>query len=66
MSVEEVIERIDEERRRRGMSVAEMCHKALISPGTFYSWLKCDNSPTLAAVVLLVDSLGLKLTVTKG
>ena len=63
MSVEEIIDRIDEERERQGLTVTEMCEKARLNGKTFYTWRRGRNAPTVVALILMLDALGLELTI---
>ena len=65
MSVEEIVERIDEERLARGMKVTELCEKAGLNDKTFYTWRNGRNAPTLVALIMMLDTLEMELTITK-
>lgn len=57
---------IGEAVRKSGLSVSEVAKGAGISPRTLYYMINGETAPELGAVVLVLDYLGLKLTISKN
>ncbi len=56
---------LDDERRTRGMSLAEMEDRSGVSVNSVYAWRSCARSPTLFNVVALAETLGFEIVMRR-
>lgn len=61
----DIIEDVEAERIRRGLSVPEMAKSVGMAYATYYHWLEGMTSPKLSQLMKVMDKLGLTLTVNR-
>ena len=66
MSVTSIIDEIEAERIRRGLSVTDMANSIGMAYATYYHWLEGITTPRLSQVIKVLDVLGLTLTIHRS
>ena len=66
MELINIIDTIDAERERMGMSIEDVATHAGICRSTYYHWLEDRALPRLAELSKVLDVLGLVVEVKKG
>ncbi len=57
MTVKEAIRAIEEERKRQGLSIQELCDAAGISRASYSVWTRGNYGPTLESFLLVCAAL---------
>lgn len=65
LSQRSIMTAINDERQRRGMSLASMEEKSGVSANSFYAWLNCKRSPSLVNIVALAQTFGFIIILRK-
>lgn len=57
--------RLEEERRRRGMTLGDMEEKSGVSTNSFYAWRSGYRAPQLPLLVALAQTLGFEVYIRR-
>lgn len=66
MTEQEIIEAVDAERKRQGITAYAMCKQAGVRHESYSHWKHGKNSPTLAPLMEICKVLGIRIEVLKS